>query len=86
MKIVDPYSAVVLREILSLNVDLRLVQKRGNVLLYKGIIIGRHAIMIDGMVFNKKVHIKDVGKVEDVIRAAWSIVERVFQQQPSESN
>jgi len=86
MKIVDPYSAATLREILNLNIDPRLILKRGDVLLYKGITIGRHAVMIDGMVFDEKVRIKDVGEVKDIIRAAWNVAERIFQQQPSESN
>jgi len=83
MKIVDPYSAMALREILSFNVDLHLMQRLEGVLIYKGIIIGRLAIMINGIVFNHADVIKGVGRVEDVIRAAWSIVER---QKTSESN
>jgi len=85
MKIVDPYHKTILSEILSLNVDPHLIQKRGDVLFYKGITIGKQAVMIDGMVFDKKVRIKDVGEVEDIIRAAWSIAEKIFQQQ-SESD
>jgi len=42
--------------------------------------------MIDGIVFDEKVRIKDVGEVKDIIRAAWNVAERIFQQQPSESN
>jgi len=83
MKIVDPYSAMVLREILDFNVDLHLMQRREGVLIYKGIIIGRLAIMINGIVFNHADVIKGVGRVEDIIRAAWSVVER---QKTSESN
>jgi len=80
MKIVDPFSASALREILSLNVDPHLMQRREDTLIYKGIIIGRLAIMIDGVVFNHTDIIKGIGRVEDIIRAAWSVAEKIFQQ------
>jgi len=78
MKIIDPYSRAALVEILSGNIEPSLLQKHGDALLYKGIVIGKLAIMIEGIVFNHTDVIKGVGKVEDVIRAAWFYAEKIF--------
>jgi len=78
MKIVDPYSRMALIELLNGNIELSSLQKRGDVLVYKGIVIGRLSIMIEGTVFEYWDTIKGVGKVEDVIRAAWFYAEKIF--------
>jgi len=77
MESVDQYSAQARREILSLSADPSMLQKRGNLLVYKGIAISRAAIVARGKVFKCGSVIRGVGRAEDVIAAAWYLAERL---------
>jgi len=77
MEDVDQYSAQALREILSLSADPGMLQRRGDVLVYKGIAISRAAIVVRGRVLECGRVIRGVGRVEDVIAAAWYLAERL---------
>ena len=77
MEDVDQYSAQALREILSLSADPGMLQRRGDVLVYKGVIIGRAAVVVRGRVYGHGDVIRGVGRVEDVISAAWLLAEKL---------
>jgi len=77
MKWVDPYTKSMLRKILNGEIVL---ERQDDVLVCRecDIVVGRNAIMIYGMPVSKNDVIPDVGKVENIIQAAWLFHERIF--------